>query len=134
MKVETVLTNHHGMAPGMMVNFENKQIILLPGPPKEMQPMVKNELLSHFINHNRIIHSELLRFAGIGESKVETILIDLMDERTNPTISPGREDNKVYIRLTANADSKEQAQSLIQPVNKKFLIVLENIIMVQMTH
>ena len=90
----TVLANHHGMAPGMMVNFENKQIILLPGPPKEMQPMVKNELLSHFINHNRIIHSELLRFAGSHE---------------------------VYIRLTANADSKEQAQSLIQPVKQEIL-------------
>ena len=55
-----------------------------------MQPMVKNELLSHFINHNRIIHSELLRFAGIGESKVETILIDLIDKQTNPTIAFGR--------------------------------------------
>ena len=43
-----------------------------------MQPMVKNELLSHFINHNRIIHSELLRFAGIGESKVETVLMEIL--------------------------------------------------------
>ncbi|MFH6148504.1 CinA family nicotinamide mononucleotide deamidase-related protein [Staphylococcus aureus] len=117
----TVLANHHGMAPGMMVNFENKQIILLPGPPKEMQPMVKNELLSHFINHNRIIHSELLRFAGIGESKVETILIDLIDKQTNPTIAPLAGSHEVYIRLTANADSKEQAQSLIQPVKQEIL-------------
>ncbi|MBV7283775.1 polyribonucleotide nucleotidyltransferase [Staphylococcus aureus] len=117
----TVLANHHGMAPGMMVNFENKQIILLPGPPKEMQPMVKNELLSHFINHNRIIHSELLRFAGIGESKVETILIDLIDKQTNPTIAPLAGSHEVYIRLTANADSKEQAQSLIQPVKQEFI-------------
>lgn len=105
----------------MMVNFENKQIILLPGPPKEMQPMVKNELLSHFINHNRIIHSELLRFAGIGESKVETILIDLIDKQTNPTIAPLAGSHEVYIRLTANADSKEQAQSLIQPVKQEIL-------------
>lgn len=37
----TVLANHHGMAPGMLVKYENKHIILLPGPPKEMQPMVK---------------------------------------------------------------------------------------------
>ncbi|MCS4782940.1 CinA family nicotinamide mononucleotide deamidase-related protein [Staphylococcus aureus] len=117
----TVLANHHGMAPGMMVNFENKQIILLPGPPKEMQPMVKNELLSHFINHNRIIHSELLRFAGIGESKVETVLIDLIDKQTNPTIAPLAGSYEVYIRLTANADSKEQAQSLIQPVKQEIL-------------
>ncbi|QFJ69586.1 competence/damage-inducible protein A [Staphylococcus aureus] len=91
----TVLANHHGMAPGMMVNFENKQ--------------------------NRIIHSELLRFAGIGESKVETILIDLIDKQTNPTIAPLAGSHEVYIRLTANADSKEQAQSLIQPVKQEIL-------------
>ncbi|MDU5999632.1 MAG: CinA family nicotinamide mononucleotide deamidase-related protein, partial [Staphylococcus aureus] len=116
-----VLPNKHGMAPGMLVELGKQKIILLPGPPKEMQPMVKNELLSHFINHNRIIHSELLRFAGIGESKVETILIDLIDKQTNPTIAPLAGSHEVYIRLTANADSKEQAQSLIQPVKQEIL-------------
>ncbi len=43
-----------------------------------MQPMVKNELLSHFINHNRIIHSETIKICGIGEFKVETILINIL--------------------------------------------------------
>lgn len=78
-------------------------------------------MLSHFINHNRIIHSELLRFAGIGESKVETILMYLIDKQTNPTIAPLAGSHEVYIRLTANADSKEQAQSLIQPVKQEIL-------------
>ena len=71
---------------------------------------------------------------GIGESKVETVLIDLIDKQTNPTIAPLAGSHEVYIRLTANADSKEQAQSLIQPVKQEIFIVLENIIMVQMTH
>lgn len=117
----TALANHHGMAPGMMVKYENKHIILLPGPPKEMQPMVKNELLPHFINDSSIIHSELLRFAGIGESKVETLLMDLIDNQTNPTIAPLAGSHEVYIRLTASADSKAQALKLIEPVKEEIL-------------
>ena len=72
-----VLDNKVGMAPGMLIEQNDKRIALLPGPPKEMQPMAKNELLPHFLNGESTIFSELLRFAGIGESKVETILIDL---------------------------------------------------------
>ena len=34
-----VLPNDHGMAPGMMLNAENHTYMLLPGPPKEMEPM-----------------------------------------------------------------------------------------------
>ena len=40
-----VLENKVGMAPGMLLDYEDKKIILLPGPPKEMEPMAKNELL-----------------------------------------------------------------------------------------
>lgn len=62
--------------------------MLLPGPPKEMKPMAKNELLPYLLDDDRVIFSELLRFAGIGESKVETILMDLIDNQSNPTIAP----------------------------------------------
>ena len=58
------------------VNFENegKKVVLLPGPPKEMKPMAKNELLPYILDDDKVIFSEQLKFAGIGESKVETIL------------------------------------------------------------
>ena len=36
-----VLQNNYGMAPGMLVEYEDKKVILLPGPPSEMQPMAK---------------------------------------------------------------------------------------------
>ncbi len=78
-----ILENKVGMAPGMLVNHGIKNCILLPGPPKEMQPMAKHELLPYLLNGEQTIFSELLRFAGIGESKVETELMDLIDEQTN---------------------------------------------------
>ena len=46
----------------MLVEYEDKKVILLPGPPSEMQPMAKNELLPYLMDEDRVIHSEQLRF------------------------------------------------------------------------
>ena len=75
-----VLQNNYGMAPGMLVEYEDKKVILLPGPVK-CKLMAKNELLPYLMDEDRVIHSEQLRFAGIGESKVETELMDLIDSQ-----------------------------------------------------
>ncbi|EHJ07723.1 CinA family nicotinamide mononucleotide deamidase-related protein [Staphylococcus simiae] len=120
-KDSIVLPNRHGMAPGMLIETDNKKIVMLPGPPKEMQPMAKHELLPHFMDNKRIIHSELLRFAGIGESKVETVLMDMIDQQTNPTIAPLAGSHEVYLRLTASAESKTEAENLITPIKKEIL-------------
>lgn len=117
----TVLPNKNGMAPGMLVEIAEKKVVLLPGPPKEMQPMAKNELLPLILDDDKVIFSEQLKFAGIGESKVETILLDLIDQQTNPTIAPLAGTHEVYIRLTANAETIEQCQKLIQPIKNEIL-------------
>ena len=122
----TVLPNKTGMAPGMLVEIEEKKVVLLPGPPKEMQPMAKNELLPFILDDDKVIFSEQLKFAGIGESKVETILMDLIDQQTNPTIAPLAGTHEVYIRLTANAETKEQCQKLIQPIKNEILSRIGN--------
>ena len=117
----TVLANDYGMAPGMLITEGNKKIVLLPGPPREMRPMAKNKLLPYLLDGEHIIFSEQLRFAGIGESKVETLLMDLIDAQENPTIAPLAGTDEVYIRLTANADTKEECHDLIAPVKDEIL-------------
>lgn len=116
-----ILENKVGMAPGMLVNHGDKKIALLPGPPKEMQPMAKHELLPYLLNGEQTIFSELLRFAGIGESKVETELMDLIDEQTNPTIAPLAGTHEVNIRLTANGASQQACKDLIAPVKNSII-------------
>lgn len=116
-----VLQNNYGMASGMLVEYEDKKVILLPGPPSEMQPMAKNELLPYLMDEDRVIHSEQLRFAGIGESKVETELMDLIDSQENPTIAPLAGTHEVYIRLTANANTENECKKLIEPTKEKIL-------------
>lgn len=116
-----VLPNKTGMAPGMLMEKEGKKVILLPGPPKEMKSMAKNELLPLLMNNDQVIYSELLKFAGIGESKVETILMDIIDNQSNPTIAPLAGTHEVYIRLTANSETKNQCKQLISPVKEEVL-------------
>lgn len=116
-----VLENKVGMAPGMLVEVEGKRIALLPGPPKEMQPMAKNELLPYLLEGEQVIFSELLRFAGIGESRVETELIDLIDNQYNPTIAPLAGTHEVNIRLTANGKTTSECHKLIAPIKQEIL-------------
>lgn len=120
-----VLANHNGMAPGMLIEHGDKKIVMLPGPPREMQPMAKNELLPLIMDDETTILSEQLRFAGIGESKVETVLLDLIDQQSNPTIAPLAGTDEVYIRLTANAETISQCRQLIQPIKDEILSRLE---------
>lgn len=119
-----ILENKVGMAPGMVVDQDERRIVLLPGPPREMQPMAKNELLPFFFNGESTIFSELLRFAGIGESKVETVLMDLIDGQTNPTIAPLAGTHEVNIRLTANGDTQRECEQLIAPIKSEILSLI----------
>ncbi|MEB7732794.1 CinA family nicotinamide mononucleotide deamidase-related protein [Mammaliicoccus sciuri] len=116
-----VLKNDFGMAPGMYLEVDDKKVVLLPGPPKELQPMVNQYLVPFFLNEERVIFSESLKFMGIGESSLETELIDLIDNQSNPTIAPLAGQHEVSLRITANANTKQQAIDLIQPVKTEIL-------------
>ena len=105
----------------MFVDLVDLIVVLLPGPPREMKPMAKNELLPYLLDDDSVIYSELLRFAGIGESKVETILMDLIENQTNPTIAPLAGTHEVFIRITANSDTQNEWENLIAPIKNEVL-------------
>lgn len=119
-----VLANYHGMAPGMFFQSNDRTYILLPGPPKELEPMFQYEVkpkLATILSDGGTIVSHVLRFYGIGEAELEERLQDLLEEQTNPTIAPLAGDGEVTIRITANATSDEQAWALIIPIREEIL-------------
>ncbi|MBQ0138600.1 MAG: competence/damage-inducible protein A [Kurthia sp.] len=119
-----VLANHHGMAPGMLIEKEGRIYILLPGPPKELEPMFQYEVkprLASKLSDGGMIVSHVLRFYGIGEAELEERLQDLLEHQTNPTIAPLAGDGEVTIRITAKATSEEQAWALITPIREKII-------------
>lgn len=119
-----VLKNDHGMAPGMVFTVEERTYMLLPGPPKEMEPMfttyAKPLLMDKLQLQERII-SKVLRFFGIGESQLEAEIDDLIEAQVNPTIAPLASDGEVTLRITAKHQSAETAIKLIEETEQKIL-------------
>ncbi|OLS42141.1 competence/damage-inducible protein A [Bacillus sp. MRMR6] len=115
-----VLPNQNGMAPGMVLEKENHTYMLLPGPPKEMEPMfLQYGLPALSVEEMEKIVSRVLRFFGIGEAALETEIIDLIDTQTNPTIAPLASDGEVTLRLTARHQDTQAAQKMLDEVEEK---------------
>lgn len=111
-----VLENHNGTAPGYIISEKGKTIILLPGPPSEMVGMFENSVEPYLRRlTGKTYYSRVLRICGIGESMVETLIKDLMEKQTNPTIAPYAKEGEVHVRITASADDEESAKALTEP-------------------
>ena len=115
-----VLDNHNGTAPGLILEKDNKTVILLPGPPNELIPLF-NEQVYPYLEKLRpeVIRSQMVKVCGIGESQVEDKLLDLIDSQTNPTIATYAKTGEVHLRITASAATTEEADSMIKPVVKE---------------
>ena len=110
-----VLENYCGTAPGIIIEENNKRIVLLPGPPREMRDMFEKSVkpyLEKFSSKQFI--SKYVRFYGIGESLLETKIKDIMDNQTNPTLALYAKTGEVLLRITASGDNKEECKDLIR--------------------
>lgn len=114
-----VIDNHNGTAPGLIIEDKERQkaAILIPGPPGEMKPMFEQDIAPYL---NKLqpegIYSHMVKICGIGESRAETMVADLMDGQTNPTLAPYAKTGEVHFRVTAKAKSKEEAEELMRPM------------------
>lgn len=115
-----VLANPNGTAPGCILEKDGKIAVMLPGPPREMKPMFENHV-KPFLEKRQdfTLYSRTLRLLGIGESAMEKKIVDLIDMQSNPTIAPYAKDYDVTIRITARAESEDDALELINPCADK---------------
>ncbi|MFT4144063.1 MAG: competence/damage-inducible protein A [Mobilitalea sp.] len=112
-----VVENNNGTAPGYIVEENDKAIILMPGPPSEMKPMFDTQIKKYLQQkQNKIFLSSMVKICGVGESKAETDILDLIEKQTNPTIAPYAKNGEVHFRITAAADSEEEAKLQIKPL------------------
>lgn len=113
----TILPNEYGTAPGCIMEKGNKTIIVMPGPPREMKPMFDN-FVKPFLQKKSdyILKSKVIRIIGVGESKVENDLLDLIQKQINPTIATYAKDGECTVRITAKGKNLDEAENLISPV------------------
>jgi competence/damage-inducible protein CinA-like protein len=112
------IENPVGTAPCFIAETERGVVISLPGVPREMEYLLEHSVLPYlrqrFDLHASIVN-RILRTAGLGESRIDTILSDMLTAK-NPTIGLAAHPGQTDVRITAKADSEEEAYRLIAPV------------------
>lgn len=117
-----LLPNERGTAPGIFLEREGKTIVLLPGPPRELLPLFKEQVVPLLRERLKdcgdlaVLQSKILRVVGLGESALVEIIKDVLAQQNNPTIAPVAKGSEVHLRITARASSGEQAVALIERV------------------
>lgn len=115
-----ILNNNNGTAPGVIIPYENKHIILMPGPPVEMKAMFEESVEPYLKELTpEIFVSQTVKVVSVGESIAETMIKDMIDKQTNPTIATYCKTGEVHIRVTAAAADETSANKLIKPVVKE---------------
>lgn len=112
-----VVDNHNGTAPGLILEGDGKAAILLPGPPNEIQPMFERDIAPYLRRQQpEGIYSRMVKICSIGESRAETMVADLMDAQSNPTLAPYAKTGEVHFRVTARAEDEKTAEILMAPL------------------
>lgn len=111
-----IFQNDCGTAPGCAVQANGKTAIMLPGPPRELQPMFKNHVkpfLSEF--SDKIFISHNIHVFGVSEAAMASGVKDLMDNQ-NPTVAPYAKDGECRLRVTAAGKDEAECEALAAPV------------------
>ena len=120
-----VIPNDRGTAPGLWLNKGGKVLIMLPGPPNELEPMFENQVLPKLEALKYIEDQEnylQLRTIGVGESQLETDFQPLFDNYENLQIAYCAHQGQVDFRISYPGTENRMDQLLeIAEICKKQL-------------
>jgi len=109
------ISNPVGTAPAFVVEDAAGIIISLPGVPSEMRYLMEHAVLPYLrqkLGLRGVIKVRNLHTVGIGESQVDSLIGDL-EREANPTVGLAAHPGQTDVRITAKAESEEQAARLI---------------------
>ncbi len=112
------MPNPYGTAPGQFLSTDRGALVLLPGPPRELKPMVENELLRRLrpVLPPQVIRVRTFRITGIGESDLDALISPLYTKYTNPVTTVLSTPGDLQVSLRARAATVQQADALLREV------------------
>ncbi|MFO8069467.1 MAG: competence/damage-inducible protein A [Alkalibacterium sp.] len=116
------LKNDTGLAVGMILDHDDHHYVLLPGPPNELQPMVKDHLKDELIKRiliDQVLVSRVLRFFGITEAQLAEKIESVIKEQTNPTVAIYATEGEIIVRVTAKAKTEEEGNKAIDKIESR---------------
>lgn len=115
------IQNITGLAVGGMVTVDGVTYVVLPGPPSELKPMVNQGLIPLLTTNHKSLYSRVLRFFGIGESQLVTVLDDIIEQQSDPTVAPYAKIGEVTLRISTKAESQEEADFKLDKFESEIL-------------
>ena len=110
----TVFHNDAGTAPGFALEKDGKYIICMPGPPREMKRMFQKSVVPFLQSMiDGALYYRQIRFFGIGESMLETQLLDLIDNQTDPTLATYAKEGECSLRIASKRATEEDAEHAV---------------------
>jgi nicotinamide-nucleotide amidase len=120
-----IIPNRIGTAPGWWVEKDDHIIIALPGPPDEMKLMWLEGILPKLEQRatGEVILSKTIKTFRLAEAKVDELVTHL-SKLPNPTLATYINPDGVYLRITAKAKEKIEAQRLISQSEEQIQNIL----------
>ena len=120
-----VLPNDQGTAPGFWLEKDGKIIVSMPGPPREMTNMFSKEVMPRLRSlQDSVIHYRILRTFGLGESKMETVLLPLIDEQTDPTIATYAKEGESSLRIASKRATLQEAKKAVDDMSQRVMDII----------
>ena len=120
-----ILPNDQGTAPGFWLEKKGKIIVSMPGPPREMTNMFEKEVKPRLISRqDSVIYYKILRTFGLGESKMETVLLPLIDGQTDPTIATYAKEGECSLRIASKRPTKEEAKAAVEDMTARVMDII----------
>lgn len=112
------LLNAAGTAPGQWVEVDGKVLVLLPGPPRELKPMLVNQVTPKLaaILPKQVILTRSFRIAGMGESNLDALIAPIYTKYSNPATTVLSAIGDLQVHLIAKSEHREQAEALLKEV------------------
>jgi nicotinamide-nucleotide amidase len=120
-----VIPNRMGTAPGWWVEKGDHIIVALPGPSDEMKMMWQEGILPKLKQRvtGEIILSRVIKTFRLAEAKVDELVAHL-SRLSNPTLATYINPDGVYLRITAKAKDRTEAQRLISQSEEQIRHIL----------
>lgn len=110
----TVFHNDAGTAPGFALEKDGKYIVCMPGPPREMTRMFEKSVIPFLKGlTDDVIYYRMIRTFGIGESQLETELLEFIDGQTDPTLATYAKEGECSLRIASKRSNREEARQAV---------------------
>lgn len=115
-----IINNNNGTASGCIIENGKNIIIVLPGPPREITPMVKETIIPYLekFSDQKFV-SKVINVCGIGESIMEERVMPLIKAQENPTLAPYFKETGLILRAMASAKDELTAKKMLAPFVKE---------------